>query len=72
MYAVSLLEFRGDKVAHERIYIMHGWEAAEWRAPWRANTPRIHHRPAAEPLTNVTAIGQLPTTGGRCSASPKP
>ena len=38
MYTVNLLEFRGDKVAHERIYIMDGWEAAEWRAPWRANT----------------------------------
>lgn len=38
MYTVNLLEFRGDKVAHERIYIMNGWEAAEWRAPWRAQT----------------------------------
>ena len=38
-YTVNLLEFRGDKVAHERIYIMDGWEAAEWRAPWRAETP---------------------------------
>ena len=38
-YTVNLLEFRGDKVAHERIYIMEGWEAAEWRAPWRAETP---------------------------------
>ena len=38
MYTVNLLEFRSDKVAHERIYIMDGWEAAEWRAPWRANT----------------------------------
>jgi hypothetical protein len=26
MYSVSLLEFRGDKVVHERIYIMHGWD----------------------------------------------
>ncbi|KRF22733.1 MULTISPECIES: nuclear transport factor 2 family protein [unclassified Phycicoccus] len=38
MHTVNLLEFRGDKVAHERIYIMDGWEAAEWRAPWRAAT----------------------------------
>ena len=38
MYTVNLLEVRGDRVAHERIYIMDGWEAAEWRAPWRANT----------------------------------
>lgn len=39
MFSVNVLEFRGDKVAHERIYIMDGWEAAEWRAPWRAETP---------------------------------
>jgi len=45
MYTVNLLEFRDERVAHERIYIMDGWEAAEWRAPWRADTPRIHHRP---------------------------
>src|SRR5687767_9364239 len=38
-YTVNLMEFRGDKVAHERIYIMDGWEAADWRAPWRAETP---------------------------------
>jgi len=39
MYAVNLMEFRGDRVAHERIYIMDAWEAAEWRTPWRAETP---------------------------------
>jgi ketosteroid isomerase-like protein len=39
MFTVNLLEFRGTKVAHERIYIMEGWDAAEWRAPWRASTP---------------------------------
>jgi hypothetical protein len=33
---VSILEFRGDKMAHERIYITQPWEAAEWRAQWRA------------------------------------
>lgn len=37
-YGVQLLEFRGDKVARERIYIMEGWDAPEWRAPWRAST----------------------------------
>jgi hypothetical protein len=35
----QLLEFRDDRVARERIYIMEGWEAPEWRAPWRAETP---------------------------------
>ena len=35
-FTVSILEFRGDKMAHERIYITQPWEAAEWRAQWRA------------------------------------
>ena len=39
MFSVNLLEFRGDRVAHERIYIMDGWDAAEWRAPWRSAVP---------------------------------
>jgi hypothetical protein len=38
-YAVQLLDFRDDKVARERIYIMEGWEAPAWRAPWRSDTP---------------------------------
>jgi len=38
-YAVQLMEFRDDKVARERIYVMEGWEAPEWRAPWRSATP---------------------------------
>ena len=39
MFGVQLLEFRGDRVARERIYVMEGWEAPEWRAPWRSDTP---------------------------------
>jgi hypothetical protein len=39
-YGVTILEFRGDKVAHETIYGGEGWEAPEWRAPWRATPPR--------------------------------
>ena len=34
-----VMEFRGDRVAHERIYIMDPWDAPEWREPWRAETP---------------------------------
>ena len=34
---VSILEFRGDKVASESIYITQPWEPPEWRAPWRAS-----------------------------------
>jgi hypothetical protein len=37
-YGVQLLEFRDDKVARERIYVMEAWEAPAWRAPWRADT----------------------------------
>jgi hypothetical protein len=33
---VSILEFRGDKVARETVYVTEPWEAPEWRAPWRA------------------------------------
>jgi len=35
-YGCSILEFRGDKIARETIYITQGWEAPEWRAKWRA------------------------------------
>lgn len=35
-FTCSILEFRGDKVARETIYITQGWEAPEWRAQWRA------------------------------------
>jgi hypothetical protein len=35
-FTVNILEFRGEKVARETIYIMEGWDAPEWRAPWRA------------------------------------
>ena len=33
---VNILEFRGDKVAHETIYITESWEPPEWRARWRS------------------------------------
>jgi hypothetical protein len=40
MYTVNLIELNADdKIVHERIYIMEGWEAPEWRAPWRSETP---------------------------------
>ena len=39
MFGVALLEFRDDKIAPERIYVMDGWDAPEWRAPWRSSTP---------------------------------
>ena len=33
---LSILEFRGDKVARETIYVTEPWEAPEWRARWRS------------------------------------
>ena len=38
MFTVHLLEMREDRVASERIYIMDGWDAPDWRAPWRSST----------------------------------
>ena len=35
-FTVNILEFRGNKVARESIYISEGWEPPEWRAEWRA------------------------------------
>jgi hypothetical protein len=35
-FAVTILEFRGDKIARETIYVDEGWEAPEQRARWRA------------------------------------
>lgn len=39
IFGVQILEFREDKVARERIYVMDGWAAPEWRAAWRSDTP---------------------------------
>ena len=33
---ISILEFRGDKIARESIYVTDPWEAPEWRAQWRS------------------------------------
>ena len=38
-YGVEILEFRGDKVARESIYVMSGFEAPEWRSQWWAEPP---------------------------------
>ena len=39
LQGVQLLDWRGDKVVRERIYVTEGWDAPEWRAPWRSATP---------------------------------
>jgi hypothetical protein len=33
---VSILEFRGDRIARETIYVTEAWQAPEWRAQWRS------------------------------------
>ena len=38
MLGIAVLEFQGDRVANERIYVTEPWEAPAWRAPWRAAT----------------------------------
>ena len=35
-FGVSILEFRGEKIARETIYVAEGWDPPEWRAQWRA------------------------------------
>ena len=34
MFAVSVLRFRGDRIAHEAVYVMEGFDAPEWRREW--------------------------------------
>jgi SnoaL-like domain len=35
-HGVSLLDFAGDKISHERIYVVESSPAPEWRAKWRS------------------------------------
>jgi hypothetical protein len=65
MYSVRLLEFRATR---SRTSASTSWTAGKrpiGEHPGGPTHPRIHHRPAAEPLTQVTVIA-------RSSASPKP
>lgn len=39
VYGVGIHEFRGDKIARERIYVAEGWEAPAWRQKWRSDRP---------------------------------
>lgn len=41
MLGIAVLEFDGDRVATERIYITEPWEAPAWRAPLRSATTAI-------------------------------
>jgi hypothetical protein len=37
MHGVSLLDLSDDKISHERIYVVEGSPAPEWRAKWRSH-----------------------------------
>lgn len=39
LQGVQLLDFRDGKVVRERIYVTESWDAPDWRAPWRSDTP---------------------------------
>lgn len=39
VFGVGIHEFRGDKIARERIYVGEGWEPPAWRARWRSDQP---------------------------------
>lgn len=41
MLGIAVMEFRGDRVATERIYVTETWEAPAWRAPWRSTTASV-------------------------------
>lgn len=59
-FVVYILQFRGDKIAHERVYVFEGFEAPEWRAEWaetfdplEAKSPQDWRRGAeAKPRTS--------------------
>ena len=48
-YTVSIMEFRGMKVAHETQYFADPFEASGWRKKWVVNmdSPKEQGRPAA-------------------------
>lgn len=65
LHGVTILEFRGDKVARETIYLGEAWEAPEWRAPWRAAppVPPAAADPDGPASTSVNAIAPGTGTG---------
>ncbi|MBA2264469.1 MAG: nuclear transport factor 2 family protein [Chloroflexi bacterium] len=34
MFTLNVLQFRDERIAHERLYVMEGFDAAPWRAEW--------------------------------------
>ena len=48
MFGVGLYQFRGDRIYREAVYVMDGFEAAEWRAPWATRFDPLASIPATE------------------------
>src|SRR5262245_28353797 len=48
MFGVGVYMFRGVKVAREFVYVMDGFAAAEWRAPWATRVDPLASIPPAE------------------------
>lgn len=34
MFTVNILRFRDGRIVHEALYVMEGFDAADWRQPW--------------------------------------
>jgi len=65
MFTLTILTFRGDRIAHERLYFMEGWAAAEWRAVGRAVRPTGGHYTCG--LARAGSIGSRCQGLGRAS-----
>ena len=52
---IQLLDFRDNLVTRERIYVMEGWAAPAWRAPWRSETPADPPIDQSEATTDAAA-----------------
>lgn len=59
-FTVSIVEFRGEKAAHETIYIMETWEAAEWRKPWRDGVLNRWDAPRTEKAYTPASMERRP------------
>lgn len=57
MFTVNILQFRGAKIAHERLYVLEGFEAAPWRAKWAEVFDPLE---AITPLDWRTEAGSAP------------
>jgi hypothetical protein len=48
MLGLSMVQFRGDKIARESIYVMEGFDAPDWRAGWATRFDPLGSVPPSE------------------------